>query len=140
MKVKNDQLVVSLASFAQELLKVFFAGCSARFDHYRAIAGLARHMTTWAPCLQYKVPPNDVMRERIPSSPPDRMVWDDALVLDMHYYADTDYGTNGGTSTSGVQTQFEEPSTFFPISSASTGQTAVSHSTRKQTRLLSHTH
>ena len=56
-------------------------------------------------------------------------VGDDISELNLDLYADANYGTHGGKSTSGVQLHVEGPSTCFPISGNSSSQTAVSHST-----------
>ena len=56
-------------------------------------------------------------------------VGDDIMKLNLHLYADANYGTNGGKSTSGVQLNMEGPSTCFPMSGLSVSQGAVAHST-----------
>ena len=54
---------------------------------------------------------------------------DEAAALNIHCYADANFGTDGGKSTSGVQVQFEGPRTCFPVAAVSVAQQSVPHST-----------
>ena len=49
--------------------------------------------------------------------------------LNLHLYADANFGGSMGKSTSGIQLNVEGPHTSFPIEACSSVQQAVSHST-----------
>ena len=49
--------------------------------------------------------------------------------LNLHLYADANFGGSMGKSTSGVQLNIEGPRSSFPIEAISSVQQAVSHST-----------
>ena len=51
----------------------------------------------------------------------------DKINLDL--YAEANYGTNGGKSTSGAQLHVKGPNPAFPVAGLSVSQGAVAHST-----------
>ena len=110
-------------------MKVFYAAREAIFDLYRAIAGLSRHITRWTAECDEKL---HRLMCYVKTTLDYRMtgwVADDVGKLNLDLYADANYGTHGGKSTTGIQMNVEGPNTCFPISALSAGQTAVAHST-----------
>ena len=111
------------------IMKVFYAARVARYDLLRAVAWLARYITKWTPEMDRRLAR---LMNYVKSSLKYRQIgWvgDPATELNLDLYADANYGTNGGKSTSGMQLHVEGPNTCFPISGNSSSQTAVSHST-----------
>ena len=110
-------------------MKVFYAARVARYDLLRAVGNLARYITKWIPECDRRL---HRLMCYIKGSLKHRMVgWvgDDITKINMDLYADANYGTNGGKSTTGVQLNVEGPHTCFPISALSAAQTSVAHST-----------
>ena len=110
-------------------MKVFYAARLARFDLLRAVANLSRYVTKWT-CEHDK----HLMKlmQYIKCTLDYRQVgWigDDISKLNLHLYADTNFGGSQGKSTTGVQLNIEGPNTFFPMEGMSIAQTAVAHST-----------
>ena len=129
-KAEDQRNVGRLSAIAaQVLMEVFYAAREARLDLYRAIAGLARHLLRWTPECDRRL---HRLMSYIHCSMDHVMcgwVGDDAVALNIHCYADANFGTDGGKSTSGVQVQFEGPRTCFPVAVVSVAQQSVSHST-----------
>ena len=56
LKEAEERPAGRLSSIAAKvLMKVFYAARTARFDLYRPVAGLARHMTKWTPTCDKKL-------------------------------------------------------------------------------------
>ena len=110
-------------------MKVFYAARVARFDLYRAIAGLSRHITRWTEECDKKLHRLMCYVKCTLEHKMTGWVGGDMKDLDLHVYADANFGTAGGKATTGVHMNVEGPKTCFPISAASVAQQAVSHST-----------
>ena len=78
-------------------MKVFYAAREARFDLYRAIAGLSRHLLKWTPECDRRL---HRLMSYIKCTLGHRMIgWvgDEATELNIHCYADANFGTDGGS-------------------------------------------
>jgi len=114
---------------AKVLMKVFYAARLARFDLLRAAANLSRFVTKWTSDHDRRLMK---LMQYIKSTLDYRQVgWigDDITHLNLHLYADANFGGTCGKSTTGVHLCIEGPNTLFPIEGSSNGQTAVAHST-----------
>ena len=114
---------------ARILMKVFYAARVARLDLYRAISGLTRHLTRWTEECDRRL---HRLMSYVHCTLSHRMagwIGDQPEDLDLHVYADANFGVTGGKATTGVHMNIEGLHSCFPISAASVAQQAVSHST-----------
>ena len=114
---------------AKVLMKLFYAARLARFDLLRAIANLARYITKWTAEHDRRL---HKLMCYVKSTLDYRQVGyvgDSVSQVNLHLYADANFGGSRGKSTTGVQLHVEGPHTRFPIEAASAAQSCVSHST-----------
>ena len=114
---------------ARVLMKVFYAARLSRFDLLRAVANLARYITKWDREMDLRLMK---LMQYVKSTLDYRQtgwIGDPIAGLNLHLYADANFGGSLGKSTSGVQLNIEGPRSSFPIEAISSVQQAVSHST-----------
>ena len=93
-------------------MKVFYAARLARFDLLRAVANLARYSTKWTAEHDRRLAK---LMQYIKSTLNYRQVgWigDPIEQLNLHLYADANFGGDRGKSTTGVHLSIEGPNTF----------------------------
>ena len=104
MQDKQEPTPGKLAPVAAKIImKVFYAARLARYDLLRAVASLARFITKWTPECDRRL---ERIMNYVKSTLSYRQIgWvgDDISELNLDLYADANYGTHGGKSTSGVQ-------------------------------------
>ena len=95
-------------------MKVFYATRAARFDLYRAVAGLSRHITKWTVDCDRKLHRlmnyiystlNDKMTGWVGNSPED---------VDLHCYPDANYGKDAGNLRQASNYKPREATLVFP--------------------------
>ena len=119
-----------LASIAARvLMKVFYATRLARFDLLRAVANLARYITKWDREMDLRLMKLMQYVKCTLSYRQTGWIADPVASLNLHLYADANFGGSLGKSTSGIQLNIEGPHSSFPIEAMSSAQQAVSHST-----------
>ena len=110
-------------------MKVFYAARLARFDLLRAVANLARYITKWTPEMDLRLMKLMQYVKCTLSYRQTGWIADPVASLNLHLYADANFGGTLGKSTSGIQLNIEGPHSSFPIEAISSVQQAVSHST-----------
>ena len=96
-------------------MKVFYAARLARFDLLRAVANLARYLTKWTKEMDLRLMK---LMQYIKSTLSYRQtgwIGDPVEQLNLHLYADANFGGSLGKSTSGIQLNVEGPHWSFSL-------------------------